>query len=150
MYPYFLRISYVIHIINTPYNNAIQYCPRNSDRVSFAVPWTVYYKTLKEHKTVLYWVFEDINDIRSLKLLQGIFPWQLVFSISVWEVWRQFYLLVLCFFPFPCQGGFEPIPSCFSWITFVRIKLLRRNFVWSYTISEHIRGYVNLEDVAQK
>ena len=50
----------------------------------------VYYKTLKEHKTVLYWVFEDRNYVRSLKLSQRLLALRLVFSISVWGIWRHF------------------------------------------------------------
>ena len=50
----------------------------------------------------------------------------------------------------PRERGVEPTPSCFSRITFVRIKLLKQNFGQSYTISGHIRRCVNLEDVAQK
>ena len=39
-------------------------------------------KHLKEHKTVLYWVFVDRNDVRSLKLSQRILALRLVFSIQ--------------------------------------------------------------------
>ena len=60
-----------------------------------------------KHKTALYWVFEDINDIRPLRLLQRIFPWQLVFSILVWQLRGLTWVLCSCFlfFPFPCRGG---------------------------------------------
>ena len=98
--------AFLIHIINSSYNISFQavlkiviecryeyllLCSNTSDRVhSFgSSPWTLYHRTLNEHKNVHYQVFEERNDVRPLKLSQRILARQLVISVSVWEVWRH-------------------------------------------------------------